>query len=99
MNGWKNHETWNFMLWHADDIHNYVEQYAMYFVSLNDQELADDIAAFAYTLLGLNELPIGFVRDTVMQSFDRISWIEVARAHDYLLEDERDSEEEEVLPW
>lgn len=98
MNGWKNQETWNFMLWHTDDIRDYVAQYAKYFVTLDEQELAVDIESYAYTLLGLNEMPIGFVRDTVMQSFDRISWIEVARAHDYLLEDERDNEEEEVLP-
>jgi hypothetical protein len=79
MNGWSNQETNNFMLWHDDDIYDYFVKYVAYFATLDEDELAYDIEAFSYELVGLNTLPIGFAREAAVNTFNQINWREIGR--------------------
>jgi hypothetical protein len=78
MNGWNNEETANFMLWHADDIEAYIEKYVSHFATLDQDELVDDIESFSYRLVGLNTLPIGYVREAAAHSFNQIDFNQIA---------------------
>jgi hypothetical protein len=86
MNGWNNEETANFMLWHADDIEAYIEKYVSHFATLDQAELADDIESFSYRLVGLNALPIGYVRETAAHSFNQISFNQIARHYQPIID-------------
>jgi hypothetical protein len=86
MNGWSNEETANFMLWHADDIEAYVSKWYEYFATIDQFELADDIDSFSYRLLDINDLPIGFVREAVMHSFNQIDFKEIASRYQHLID-------------
>ena len=70
MNGWTNHSTWNFIQWHGDDVESHIEEYVDHFATLDEDELADEIETFAYGLVGLDALPIGFARIADSQAFD-----------------------------
>lgn len=74
MNGYSNHATWNANMWYGDQIADYVEQYQAHFAEISISEMADDLESFCYELSGLNELPIGFVRDAAMQEWSKIDW-------------------------
>ena len=86
MNGWNNHETANFMLWHADDIEAYIEKYVSHFATLDEDELADDIEEFSYKLVGLNSTPIGFVRDAAAITFHSINFRQIARHYQPIID-------------
>jgi hypothetical protein len=86
MNGWTNEETANFMLWHADDIEAYVSKWFEYFATLDQDELADDIESFSYELVGLNSLPIGFVREVVAITFHSINFRQIARHYQPIID-------------
>jgi len=86
MNGWNNHETANFMLWHADDIEAYIEKYVSHFATLDQDELADDIESFSYELVGINTLPIGYARIAAAHSFNQINWREIARHYQPIID-------------
>ena len=80
MNGWTNYETWNFMVWHGDDLDAYAEEYATYFVEIasRDGMIADDIYAWAWDKVGLDEMPLGFARDVASNAFHDIDFTEIA---------------------
>jgi hypothetical protein len=82
MNSWTNHSTWNFIQWHGGDI----EQYVDHFATLDEDELADEIETFAYKLVGLDSLPIGFVRDAAATTFHNINFREIARYHQSIID-------------
>ena len=86
MYGWTNHETWNFIQWHGDDIESHVEQYVDHFATLDEDQLADVIETFAYELVGLDSLPIGFARDAAATTFHNINWREIARYHQPIID-------------
>ena len=86
MNGWSNQETNNFMLWHADDIEAYVSNWYEYFAMLDEDELADDIESFSYRLVGLNTLPIGYVREAAAHSFNQIDFDQIARHYQRIID-------------
>jgi hypothetical protein len=87
MNGYTNHATWNVNMWHGDQIADYVDQYQDYFAEISISEMADDLESFCYELAGLNDLPIGFARDVVMQEWSRINWRELAKQYQPELEE------------
>jgi hypothetical protein len=95
MNGWRNHETWNFIQWHGDDIESHVEQYVDHFATLDEDELADEIETFAYGLVGLDSLPIGFARDAAATTFHNINWREIARANQSIIDAATTNDDEE----
>ena len=86
MNGWINEETANFMLWHADDIEAYIEKYVDHFATLDQAELADDIESFSYRLVGLNTLPIGYIREAAAHSFNQIDFNQIARHYQPIID-------------
>lgn len=77
-NGWANHSTWNFMNWHGDQLDAYAEKFAAYFVEISTQEVADDIEVWAWEETGLNEMPIGFVRDAASREYNKVAWMDLA---------------------
>ena len=78
MNGWTNYATWNFMLWHGDDLDAYAEEYATYFVEISVREISDDIYAWAWEKTGLDEIALGFARDTASNAFHDIDMMQIA---------------------
>jgi hypothetical protein len=86
MNGWSNQETNNFMLWHADDIEAHIEEYVDHFATIDEDELAENIESFSYELLGLNALPIGYVREAAAHSFNQISFNQIARHYQPIID-------------
>lgn len=78
MNGWANYATWNFMLWHGDQLDEYAEDFAAVFVEISTKEIADDIYAQAWEALGLNGMPLGFVRDAASNAFHDIDFLQIA---------------------
>ena len=86
MNGWSNQETANFMLWHADDIEAYIEKYVDYFATLDQDELAENIEAFSYELVGINTLPIGYVRIAAAITFHNINFRQIARYYQPIID-------------
>jgi hypothetical protein len=74
------------MLWHADDIEAYVSKWFEYFATLDQDELADDIEAFSYELVGINTLPIGYVREAASHSFNQIDFDQIARHYQPIID-------------
>lgn len=95
MNGLTNQDTRNFMQWHRDDVEIYVEQYVDYFATLDEDKIADDIEAFAYELVGLNTLPIGYARDAASTSFHNINFREIARTYQPIIDAATTNDEDE----
>ena len=83
---WTNHSTWNFIQWHGDDVESHIEEYVDHFATLDEDELADEIETFAYELVGLDALPIGFARDAAATTFHNINWREIARANQPIID-------------
>ena len=94
MNGWTNQDTWNFMQWHGDDVETYIERYVDYFATLDEDKIADDIEAFAYELVGLNTLPIGYARDAAAVAFHNINFREIARTNQPIIDATTNDDEE-----
>lgn len=78
MNGWANYATWNFMLWYGDQLDEYAEDFAAYFVVASTQEVVDDLHAWAWDVVGLSEIPLGFARDAASNAFTDISWTQIS---------------------
>lgn len=76
-NGWTNHETWNFMRWHSDQLQAHVLSYLEMFKEYSDSEFADDLYFWSYDMCGLAELPLGFVRECAHFKFDKINFHEI----------------------
>jgi hypothetical protein len=81
MNGYSNHATWNANLWYGDQIADYVDQYQDHFTEISISEMADDLESFCWEIAGMNELPIGFVRDAASQEWNQINWRELGEKY------------------
>ena len=96
MNDWSNQETWNFMLWHGDNIEAHIEKYVDHFATIDEDELAENIEAFSYDLVGLNSLPIGFVREAAAITFHNINFRQIARYQQHLIDTAMANAEAEI---
>lgn len=81
MNGYTNQSTWNANLWYGEQISDYVADNQEYVREISISELADELESFFWDISGMNELPIGFVRDAASQEWDQINWIELAERY------------------
>lgn len=86
MNGYSNQSTWNANLWYGDLIEDHVNGFEDHFAELTIDELADELESFCWEISGMNELPIGFVRDAANYAWDQINWNELAKAYQPVLE-------------
>lgn len=87
MNGYTNQSTWNANRWYGDQISDYVEHNQEYFREISISEMADDLESFCWDISGMDELPIGFVREAASQEWEQINWIELAERYMPAMED------------
>lgn len=78
--GWATIETWNFINWYGDILTNEIDENHEMYAEMELEEMADYIESMFYEISGIEEMPIGFARDSAMQSWDRINWNEIAKS-------------------